>query len=244
MKRGPFDANQPNDPRDDSAMPPGIPDDLIDSICDGDMPRSKMRDALDALHLERNTVSDYHWTADALDALRADMHTPDMSEIILARTGMQRSWLSTVMRRKMVIGRVVGVAAVLTLIAGAFLIQRAAPETFTTDPTPVRELAAAVPHDAIHAASIIAKPVAYTVPAAPIDDEACFMPDSRSADTWGTNLLTMDSLRDLWPSRSPAPYAMPQITPVGFTPGTMALIVPVLPEEDRASSAAITAGQR
>jgi len=244
MKRGPFDANQPIDPRDDRAMPPSIPDDLIDSICDGDMPRSKMRDALDSLHLERNTVSDYHWTADALDALRADTSTPDMSEIILARTGMQRSWLSAVMRRKMVIGRIVGVAAVLTLIAGAFMIQRATPETFTNEPTPVRELATAVPSDAIHAASIIARPVAYTVPAAPDDDEIVFMPDTRATDTWRDNLLVVDSLRDLWPSRSPAPYAMPQITPVGYTPGSMTLIVPVLPEEERASSAAIIAGQR
>lgn len=258
MTRGPFDANQPLGPEDlgptkgdapDDAA--GIPDDLIDSILDGGMPRHKMRDALDALRLDQNNLDSDFWTADALDALRADVQAPDMSEIILARTGMHRSWLSSMMRRKLVIGRIAGVAAVLTLIAGAFMVQRAAPEAFHAAPTPVGELANAFPNDAAHAASVIRTPVAYTVPQAPAAAESIYMldvrDDRRTPEAWREGLLAMDSFRDLWPTRrslaQPMP-AHPRVTPIGLTSETITLIAPILPEEDRESSAAIIAGQR
>lgn len=246
MNRGPFDANEPIGPGDQGPTNGGIPDHLIDSILDGDLPREKVRRALERLRRDRESADELDWTADALDALRSDSAAPDFSEIILARTGMHRSWLSGVMQRRMLIGRVAGVAAVLGIIAGAFMLQRVSPETFRAEPTPVTGLATAVPSDAAHAASVMRLPVAFemasSVRAADLD-EVYLVGDDPEAN-WRDGLEAMASLRDLWPSRAPAPQPMPGLHPIGYSPETITLIAPIVPTQDRESSAAIVGDRR
>ncbi len=253
MSRGPIDESVFHGP-DDHGPTGGVPDHLIDSILDGDLPREKIRRALEALRRDQHTADDLAWTADALDALRADASAPDLSDIILARTGMHRSWLSAVMQRRVLIGRITGVAAVLTMVAGAFVMQRMSPETFDHGPSPIAGLVRAVPSDAARAADAVRTPATERMSIAifAADEGRAYVLDDKTP-IWTDGVPTLAALRQWWTPREQSPEPGPRMLNAGYTAGIggiraggeFAVLTPTASDhDDRESAAAIVIDRR
>lgn len=160
-QRDEFDPDRPRlTGRDGGSPAPGsdplfdqaevIPDDLVDAMLDGDVPRNKAAEVRAAIRGDGAAERRFNKTNQILDLLRhtrTAAQAPDMTARIMARVERERSLLSRLGVRRVTWARFAAAAVLALMIGGAFVAERQAPRMFTLvpRPAPVNDLVSAVP---------------------------------------------------------------------------------------------------
>lgn len=140
-------------PGDDHG-PGRIPDHLVDRFFDRELTGAEASALFEQLAGSPGTARDMVRTQRALDALRRPVHAPDLSRSILDRVHRHSPLLTRRQVRHVRLGRLASAAALVLVIAGAFVMQRMHPRVAglgLVPPSPMGELAASVPADATDA---------------------------------------------------------------------------------------------
>lgn len=138
-----------NRERANGAVPgkPFQPD--LDAFFDDEMSDDESELLYEHIRRERELAADMLGTQRALDALRTVPRCPDFSQQILQRVDRKRGLLSGPWLQRVFVGRVAIAAGLLLAMGGIFALHRASPGLATMgQPTPIGQLASAVPADA------------------------------------------------------------------------------------------------
>lgn len=161
------------DIRDQAPVPPmdRVPDHMVDRFFDRELTRAESAKLFDSLRADPEAARDLVQTQRALDALRRPVQTPDLSRAILAKVNGRTPLLTRRGVRHIRVGRLVSAAALVAVIAGAFVIQRQHPQIVHiggTDLAPIAEIAMCMPadtSDAVHTIRQTAKAIRVTATA-------------------------------------------------------------------------------
>lgn len=121
----------------------------LDAFFDDDLSADESELLYEHIRRERALAAEMFGTQRALEALRSTPHCPDLSQRILKQVDRKRGLLSGPWLRRVVVGRVAIAATLLLAMGGLYALHRASPELATLgQPTPIGQLASAVPADA------------------------------------------------------------------------------------------------
>ncbi|MFM9959059.1 MAG: hypothetical protein ACKVZJ_13420 [Phycisphaerales bacterium] len=159
---GMFEGESPENP---APLPPDhdagsmhIPGHVIDRFFDRELTRREASGLFDAFRADPSAARRFVQTQRMLDALREPVRSPDLSRSILAKVDNQTPMLTRRGVRHVRWSRYAATAALVAIIAGAFITQRFSPqivEVGGAEPRPLASLHATVSLDAADAVNTI-----------------------------------------------------------------------------------------
>ncbi len=140
----------------DPIGPGRVPDALIDAVLDGDIDAARSKILYEHLAKTPDAAREVAATERAIEALKAPIHTPDMSYLVLSQLGGRHGFTTAAGRRQLWITRIAAAAVLVLTVGGAFAVQRFVPQAahLVHHPTPVSDVVAAVPEPATQIAGI------------------------------------------------------------------------------------------
>lgn len=118
-------------------------EDLIDAYFDRELPAEDEAALAHLLKRDAGAAMLFSESEAAIEALRAPVNAPDLTQDILAEVGHRRGWIGARLQRFVSVGRVALAACLLLALALTLTARRFAPEApiFPNTPTPVSNIA-------------------------------------------------------------------------------------------------------
>lgn len=158
----PFEGDLPENPApvpsDHDAGSMHIPDHVVDRFFDRELTRSEATGLFESFRADPDAARRFVQTQRMLDALREPVRAPDLSRSILAKVDRRTPLLTRRGVRHLRLGRGAAAAALVALIAGAFVMQRLNPrivEIASDEPRPLASLRSTMSLDAADAVNTL-----------------------------------------------------------------------------------------
>jgi len=234
---GSFDGDWPEN---EAPLPSGhdagsmrIPGHLVDRFFDREMTRAEASGMFETFRADPDAARRFVQTQRMLDALREPVKAPDLSRQILAEVDRRTPMLTRRGVRHVRLGRVAAAAALVAIIAGAFVAQRFNPgivEVGSAEPRPLASLRSLVTQDAADAVNTLqqtARAVEFTASrAVTLTASPAPAPGERAAPAVFVRARLLPEALFPWRQQSEAPSASPAVAwvvPCGTAPGASAL---------------------